>query len=500
MPSRTPAVPIADLPGSLPAVSIPEHVDHAEVASTCVQYLGSLKTEHLVQDALWRDLLALTGSMRTFSTPKSIVEAWMELSSLRHPSKFSIIAKSSRVMRFGPKTSFISARFSFSTEDHLAARCSGLIRLVPGQDGQWKIWALSTILEEISGFGNPDVLEISRTVSNGVSGLKVEGHTNGNSDINGPVLSGHTSKAAEFDCVVVGGGMAGLSVAGRLKALGVSAVTLERNAHIGENWTSRYDSVKLHTCKEYGHLPFGRTFLPEDPYFLAAKDLARGFQRFVDRYDINVWLSTNVDSAAWDDEAKKWTVSIDRAGQSMALKACHIVFAIGAAGQKPKMPSYPHRENFNGIVMHSVDYKSADAWKGKKGGIIGTANTAHDVADDMLLAGLSSVTMVQRNTTRMSGYDSEPQASSSLPKLTLTLANNQILRLSDHECSHPPHLLLPPLLRPPVQCQQRHRNCRPRILLPTQLHRPPASMRRDPRARIARTRTLRCARARQLQD
>lgn len=249
MSSRTPAVPIADLPGSLPAVSIPEHVDHAEVASTCVQYLSSLKAEHLVQDALWRDLLALSRSMRTFSTPKSIVEAWTELSSLRHPSKFGIIPQSSHVMRFGPKISFIAARFSFSTESHPVARCSGLIRLVPGQDGQWKIWALSTILEEISAFGNPDMLEISRTVSNGVSDLKIQGPTNGNSDINGLVHSFHTSETAEFDCVIVGGGMAGLSVAGRLKALGVSAVTLERNAHIGENWTSRYDSVKLHTCK-----------------------------------------------------------------------------------------------------------------------------------------------------------------------------------------------------------------------------------------------------------
>jgi cation diffusion facilitator CzcD-associated flavoprotein CzcO len=49
--------------------------------------------------------------------------------------------------------------------------------------------------------------------------------------------------------------------------------------------------------------------------------------------------------------------------------------------------------------MHSVDYKNAKGWKGKRGVIIGTGNTAHDVAEDMLDAGLESVTMVQRGRT-----------------------------------------------------------------------------------------------------
>lgn len=66
--------------------------------------------------------------------------------------------------------------------------------------------------------------------------------------------------------------------------------------------------------------------------------------------------------------------------------------------------------------MHSADYKNPKKWKGRPGVIIGTANTgtpldlhgagrvllisqAHDIADDMLEDGLSSVTMVQRGRT-----------------------------------------------------------------------------------------------------
>jgi Pyridine nucleotide-disulphide oxidoreductase len=406
MPPRTPAVPIADLQGSLPTASIPDNIDHAQIAKTCVQYLSSLKLEDLAEDALWRDLLALTGTLRTFSSAKRIIDAWTELSSLRQPASFTIIPDSSRIKRLGPEISFIAARFSFTTVSQPAARCSGLIRLVPGQDGQWKIWVLSTILEEIEGFGNPDVLEISASLSNKTSTLSIGNHTNGGTETNG--LAPNISEETRFDCIIVGGGMGGLSLAGRLKALGVSAVTLERNAHIGQNWTSRYESVKLHTSKEYGHLPFGRTFPPEDPYFLSAKDLARGFQRFVDQYDINVWLSASVKSATWNNEAKTWTVNFVREGQNMSITARHVVFAIGAGGQTPKMPEYAHREDFDGITMHSASYKSSDAWSGKRGVVIGTGSTAHDVADDMLLAGLSSVTMVQRNATRMSPLPISP--------------------------------------------------------------------------------------------
>jgi hypothetical protein len=61
----------------------------------------------------------------------------------------------SRVMRLGPEIGFVAARFSFATASPPAARCSGLIRFVPGQNGQWKIWVLSTILEEVSGLGKP---------------------------------------------------------------------------------------------------------------------------------------------------------------------------------------------------------------------------------------------------------------------------------------------------------------------------------------------------------
>jgi len=50
-------------------------------------------------------------------------------------------------------------------------------------------------------------------------------------------------------------------------------------------------------------------------------------------------------------------------------------------------------------VLHSEEYKSPKGFEGKHGVIVGTANTAHDVAEDMLEYNLASTTMVQRSET-----------------------------------------------------------------------------------------------------
>lgn len=54
---------------------------------------------------------------------------------------------------------------------------------------------------------------------------------------------------------------------------------------------------------------------------------------------------------------------------------------------------------FKGTVLHSEEYDTPNTWAGKHGIVVGSANTAHDVAEDMVAAGLASTTMVQRNRT-----------------------------------------------------------------------------------------------------
>jgi monoamine oxidase len=63
---------------------------------------------------------------------------------------------------------------------------------------------------------------------------------------NAKLTNGH-SEESHFDCVVIGGGQAGLSQGGRLKALGISYVVLDKYKEVGDNWKLRYGSAK---CKD----------------------------------------------------------------------------------------------------------------------------------------------------------------------------------------------------------------------------------------------------------
>ncbi|OQU93665.1 hypothetical protein CLAIMM_00145 [Cladophialophora immunda] len=377
---------LGQLPGSLPSGNVPGDVNAPAVAAACLQYLGGLRAEHLTPDALWRDMLALTGSLRTIFSAQAIEAAWETTATYMKPRHFALVEDSARVVQLGSETSWVEARFTFDTDGKPATSCSGFISLVHDKRCGWRIWVLRTILEQLTGHGNVD-----KAPQNGVGG--VDGI---NCVSNGHQLS---TERNDFDCLIVGGGQSGLSTAGRLQALGVKYLVVEKHQSVGDSWMTRYDAVKLHNTKHYLHLPFERTFDETYPLYLTKFDLARGYRQWASKYGINIWLSTKMGSGSWDAAQNRWKIKLVRNGtEEVEITASHIIFAVGAGGQVPSMPRYPGLENYRGHVIHSSDYTSAAAWTGKRGIVVGTANTAHDMAEDMLAHGLS-VTMIQRSRT-----------------------------------------------------------------------------------------------------
>ncbi|ORY17305.1 putative flavin-containing monooxygenase [Clohesyomyces aquaticus] len=379
-------VPVSSLPGSLPTTSIPADTDVTRAARRAHLHLRYLKEADLVQGALWRDTYALTGTLRTIHSAAAVVEAWRAVCKIRNPTSFHFDKESAQLVRIGDIPSWVDVHFTFKTASPPKTTCSGILSLVPDPADGWKIWVIRTILEQLDGENSVDRLEPSQYSARAV-------------DTNPITNDAHTKTPSEFDAVVVGGGQAGLSVAGRLKALGISYVLIDKNKEVGDNWKLRYGSARLHTTRQYSHLPFNRTFPSHYQEWLTKDDLARGYKDWVKTYNINIWLSTTLSSGTWDSTTKRWTLQIERDGAVYRLCATHVVLAVGAGGQIPTMPVYPNRELFNGTILHSAQYTEPSAFKGKHGIVVGTANTAHDIAEDMLGAGLASVTMVQRSPT-----------------------------------------------------------------------------------------------------
>lgn len=167
----------------------------------------------------------------------------------------------------------------------------------------------------------------------------------------------------------------------------------------GDSWTNRYKTLKLHTPKSLSQLPFGRWFREDQPYYLSAQQVASAYRDYADACHLNIWCSSDVVAAFWDQLSRTWTVQLIATGEKRKITTRHLIFAIGGTGQQPKAPIYLNREGYTGTTKHSAEWSSARGWSGKKGLVIGAGTTGHDVAKDMVQCGLTEVTMIQRSRT-----------------------------------------------------------------------------------------------------
>ena len=214
------------LPCSLPTETFPEAVDIEGVALQFQKILPTLDQSNITRDALYRDICALSGSFRTFYGADRVIKTWQKLTNGEQPKDFNYQEGSARAVRLGG-TSWIEGTFSFKVYDHPARTCIAILSLVPGTDGNWKIWVMRTYIDQLHDHPSVDkYTPIHQQSEDTKTQLQQQ------------------KDSHEFECVVVGAGQAGLSVAGRLQSQGIKYVLLERYDAVGDSWAKRYNSTK----------------------------------------------------------------------------------------------------------------------------------------------------------------------------------------------------------------------------------------------------------------
>ena len=349
---RTPEVAFDDIPGSLPNASIPGNVDLPAVAQSSVTKLNSLNESHLAANAIWRDILALTGYYRTFNGPQTVLATLKKLSTQKKRSVFRV--KENREPRIGRSargSSWVDIDVLFTAQQgNLAQNCMGTVSVILDGDGLWRIWMLRTWLECFDGYGHPDVLEPQQRLSKNVLAEQEETNVLSNGVIHEDNM--------EYGAIVVGAGQAGLAVGGRLKALGVSYIVLDNRDEVGDVWNNRYESLRWHTSKEYGNLPFGHTYPETDDYAMPTKRIGAGHKGWSEKYGINVSTKTAVESASWNNSV--WTVTASTPKGTISFKAKNLVLAIGPGHATPTYPAWATADEvkssgFTGTILHAFD-------------------------------------------------------------------------------------------------------------------------------------------------
>jgi cation diffusion facilitator CzcD-associated flavoprotein CzcO len=371
----------------------------AQFESALAKPGGGLLKTLFHPDSHWRDVLALTWDIRTFSGADAILSELRAHAGRAQPAGFAIDsdrAAPRNVTRAG--TNAIEAIFKFETA---IARGSGIVRLIQdaGDGNVLKAWTLLTALDELKGF--EEQLGTARPRGQSYS-----------RDFRGPNWLDLRKSAAEYAdrdpvVLVVGGGQAGLSIAARCKQLNLDTLIVDREARVGDNWRNRYHALTLHNQVQVNHLPY-MPFPPNWPTYIPKDKLANWFEAYVDAMELNYWTSTDFAGGSYDEQQGRWSVTLRRGdGTTRAVHPKHVVLATGVSGI-PNWPDIPTLKNFSGTVLHSSQYDDGENWNGKRAIVIGTGNSGHDIAQDLYSSG-ANVTLVQRSPTLITNIEPSAQ-------------------------------------------------------------------------------------------
>ncbi|KAH9885738.1 hypothetical protein F4778DRAFT_774272 [Xylariomycetidae sp. FL2044] len=306
---------------------------------------------------------------------------------------------------------FIDCAISFQTKSP-ALQCAGKLVLLPSRASgalSWKIWVLSTWVEQM--VGHPENEKLLSLPGRDLSAIDT----------------------IETEVFIVGAGSSGLTTAARLKALGVESIIAERNAHVGENWGCRYDCLSFHVPASNCEMPYTR-FRSElqTPHKLTKYDVAEHLEQCVKQFHLNVILSATIQSTTYDLAKKRWTVKLGIANGSRTITVLskHFVQATGFGSGKPYLPSIRDEKLYKGMSIHSVKFSNAKdlVKKGVKSvAVIGSANTAFDILQDCYDAGLQT-TMVARSPTYVFPHDyvMDPHGMGAYDRMPLEAADKML--------------------------------------------------------------------------
>jgi putative flavoprotein involved in K+ transport len=337
-----------------------------------------------VPDSLWRDLVTFTWNIKTIEGREGIADMLRARLADTDPSGFR--AREAPTDDGGGVT---SAFIEFETA---VGRGVGHLRL-KGDLG----WTLLTALDELKGHEEPIG---SRRVLGAVHGPDPDGRSWADKRAEQEASLGYSQQPY---VVVVGGSQGGIALGARLRQLGVPAIVVDKHARPGDQWRKRYKTLCLHDPVWYDHFPY-LPFPANWPVF-SPKDKIGDWLEFYTRVmEIPYWISTTCLSAAFDAQAKRWTIEVDRDGERLTLRPTHLVLATGMAG-KPNVPKLPGQNVFRGDQHHSNQHPGPDRYVGKRAVVIGSGTSAHDICKALYDNGVD-VTMVQRASTLVVTSDS----------------------------------------------------------------------------------------------
>lgn len=175
--------------------------------------------------------------------------------------------------------------------------------------------------------------------------------------------------------VIVGAGLAGLTVAYHLKRLGIKNLILDKGGEIGASWSARHQQLTLNTHRSVSHLP-GLQYQSGTPAFPKRDDVVRHLESFAQRHAFPIRFNVDV-------------TGISKAGSCFVITSStgpvfaeHVVIATGR-DHDPRWPQIRGVETFTGQRIHASDFGDVKQYAGKRVLVVGGGNSGFDILNHL---------------------------------------------------------------------------------------------------------------------
>lgn len=183
----------------------------------------------------------------------------------------------------------------------------------------------------------------------------------------------------KFDVIVIGGGQSGLAVGYYLRRSGLSYIILDNQQEQGGSWLHAWRSLRLFSPSQWSSLP-GLIMTGGSDYY-PSRDVTIEYLKYYEtKYALSIRRPVDVTNVRQYDDRFILDTS-EGEYQSKALISATGTFA------NPYLPDIPGMASFQGKILHSSQYESAEQFAGKRVAVVGEGNSGAQI-----LAEISKVT------------------------------------------------------------------------------------------------------------
>jgi cation diffusion facilitator CzcD-associated flavoprotein CzcO len=194
------------------------------------------------------------------------------------------------------------------------------------------------------------------------------------------------------DVVVVGSGPAGLAVGACLRRAGIDFILLEKEQTLAPAWRRHYDRLHLHTDRSHSGLPY--LPMPKSyPRYPSRVQVIEYFEAYAKAFSLTPRFGEEVVEARWGEGAWELRTQVAR------YRACALVLATGY-NAAPVRPHWPGMEGYQGVLLHSSEYRSGGRFRGQDALVVGFGNSGGEIAIDLFEHG-ARPSVVVRGTVNL---------------------------------------------------------------------------------------------------